>query len=323
MGPSSPATSSGNVPAPRWRLLVGVTVLATWALMVLGALTRASMAGISCPDWPLCHGYVVPPLEQAAYPADPSYLVSKVYLEFLHRVLAGVVSVGALLVGLRTWAAGARGTALGLWLVLGLQVVVGAVTVWLENAPYTVVLHLALALGFLALLLLAGRRISGSAAPGPTSRSVMIGSVALLALITGQMLVGATVSSRLYGMACDRFPLCEAGRLLPEAWTPALAWQLAHRGLGALVLVAALWLSAVLWRRAAPQGGRTVAVLLAAGLLAEVLLGGLNVWLGVPPWASAAHLGVAAALFALVARQVLAAAGLPAQAPAFAARRLG
>ena len=90
---------------------------------------------------------------------------------------------------------------------------------------------------------------------------------------------------------------------------------MAHRGLGALVLVTALALGVATWRSAARHGGRTLAVLLAAGLAGEVLLGGLNIWLGVPPWASAAHLGLAAALFGLVAQRVLAPITGPGRAP--------
>jgi cytochrome c oxidase assembly protein subunit 15 len=300
--------------APRWRLVLGATLAATWALMVLGALTRASMAGLACPDWPLCHGHVVPPLEQAAYPRDPSYLVAKVYLEFVHRVLAGVVSIGALLVVAKVWAARARGTALALVAVLGVQVFAGAVTVRLQNEPYTVVVHLALALGFLAALLAAGRRLSGAERRATAARGARWG-VVLLGLIAAQMLVGATVSSSSYGLACENFPLC-AGGLLPDAWTPPAAWQMAHRGLGTLVVVVALGLAAVTWRTAASPVERALAVLLGAGVGAEVLLGALLVWLRVPPWASAAHLGLAAALFGLVAARALALRGRPSHAVA-------
>ena len=34
--------------------------LATWGLIVLGALVRANGAGLACPDWPLCFGELVP-----------------------------------------------------------------------------------------------------------------------------------------------------------------------------------------------------------------------------------------------------------------------
>ena len=53
----------------------------TWAQIAFGALVRAKQAGLSCPDWPLCHGALVPNLK----------LTGVVY-EYGHRLLAAVVS---------------------------------------------------------------------------------------------------------------------------------------------------------------------------------------------------------------------------------------
>ena len=281
-----------------WRAVGLATLGLTWALMVVGALTRASQAGVSCPDWPLCHGYLVPPLSQDAYPANPLYAVSRVYLEFVHRVLAALVGVGAAAIAWRTWKAGRRLLAAAVLGTLALQVVMGAVTVWLRNAPYTVVLHLALALGFLGALSYAYRRALASA-PLSAGRASMGGGgyAAVLVLLVAQMLVGATVSSRYAGLACPSFPLCDEGALVPASWTPALAWQMAHRALGLVLLAAALALAVGAWRM--PRD-RALALGFAVGILAQALLGGLNVWLRIPPWASAAHLGLGALLFALL-----------------------
>src|SRR5215510_11603455 len=57
---------------------------ATLALMVVGALVRAHGAGLSCPDWPLCFGRVLPVFDM------------RVALEWGHRVFAGSVSLGLL-----------------------------------------------------------------------------------------------------------------------------------------------------------------------------------------------------------------------------------
>ena len=54
----------------------------TYVLIVLGALVRAHGAGLSCPDWPLCFGEVIPEFD------------FKIAFEWGHRVLAG--SVGSL-----------------------------------------------------------------------------------------------------------------------------------------------------------------------------------------------------------------------------------
>ena len=50
---------------------------AAWVLIVIGALVRAHGAGLSCPDWPLCHGQVVPDFD------------ARIALEWGHRLFAG------------------------------------------------------------------------------------------------------------------------------------------------------------------------------------------------------------------------------------------
>lgn len=297
--PAGPAASRAR-PSRRWRVLLDTTLVATFALMLVGALTRATMAGVACPDWPLCHGHVVPPLDGAAYPGG--YRVYDVYLEFTHRVLAAVAGGGALAVAAHAWRRGLRGAAAALLATLTAQVVAGAVTVWLGNAPWTVVLHLALGLSFLATLLF----LRGSApfapvaaAPRPGGARVLYGTAA--ALTVAQLLVGASVSSQLFGLGCPSFPVCEPDRLWPATWSEPAAWQMLHRGLGALLVVVVGGAVVATFVRPAAGRDRRFAVALGAGLLGQALLGGVNVWLRIPPWASALHLGVAVALFAALA----------------------
>src|SRR5215510_3417443 len=108
---------------------------ATLALMVVGALVRAHGAGLSCPDWPLCFGQVLPVFDM------------RIALEWGHRVFAGSVSIGlvalsALLLRQPTLRR-AHGAALGLvWGLLLVQVVLGGATVLLRLAPWTVTAHL-------------------------------------------------------------------------------------------------------------------------------------------------------------------------------------
>jgi NADH-quinone oxidoreductase subunit M len=59
-----------------------VTAAATYLLVVWGAVVRVTNSGLGCPDWPLCYGGVLPPLD------DP-----QAWIEWIHRTWAAVVGL--------------------------------------------------------------------------------------------------------------------------------------------------------------------------------------------------------------------------------------
>src|SRR5438045_9693251 len=81
-----PPVSAAMSRAPRlstqhwFRRLAWATAAATYLLIVMGAVVRVTGSGLGCPDWPLCHGRFVPPLETTAI------------IEYAHRLLGAVVS---------------------------------------------------------------------------------------------------------------------------------------------------------------------------------------------------------------------------------------
>ena len=114
-------------------------------LAAMGAYVRHSEAGLALPDWPTNLGGLVPPL-----------LSGGVLVHFAHRLLAAVVlaSVGGLVVAssLDGRLARHRGAARGLLAMLLLQVGVGGAVVLTGLFFLSTALHLAIALGMLAVL---------------------------------------------------------------------------------------------------------------------------------------------------------------------------
>ena len=66
-------------------------------VVMLGAYTRLTDAGLGCPDWPGCYGHMVLPSNakvllhaQANYPQVPIE-ARKAWTEMIHRYLAGTL----------------------------------------------------------------------------------------------------------------------------------------------------------------------------------------------------------------------------------------
>src|SRR3989442_4027047 len=152
-----------------FRALSVATALVTYALVVLGGVVRVSGSGLGCPDWPLCHGRLLPPLDLHSI------------IEYSHRTTASLASTLIVLTAFVAWLAWRkrRGMVIPAMVALGLlvvQVVVGAITVRLELPPMIVLAHLATAMALLGAVCVtaSNARLARSAplasAGGPASR---------------------------------------------------------------------------------------------------------------------------------------------------------
>ena len=263
--------------------------IAAFALAVLGSWIRINGAGMTCPDWPLCHGAVVPVLDGG------------VILEWSHRMVAlleGVLLLGAIVAGWRARRriAGVTPLLFALGGIFIVQVALGAGTVAVANSPWSVVAHWGMAMLFLGVL--TALAIVAVVQPRPAAMPAQNGLFALLIFTaTGAfvaMCAGAFVSSSGAGLACSSLPGCESG-----SWsgvTAAEGAQMTHRALaGIFFLVAtvvAYWASLGTTPRV-----RNAALCAYALIVLQVMLGMANVVWQLPLGLREAHAANAAATF--------------------------
>jgi cytochrome c oxidase assembly protein subunit 15 len=272
-----------------FRGLVVAGLIVAFALAMLGSWTRINGAGMTCPDWPLCHGAVVPVLHGG------------VVLEWLHRLFAFCETfvVAALVVtGLRLRAAipPLRPLLITVAGAFVLQVLLGGVTIFLANSPLSVMFHWAAATlllwGLTALAVLAFAY--DPSRPPPTFASRPGVTPLLIAVFCAfvAMCAGAAVSSSGSGLACPSVPGCDStffGQTGPQVL------QMTHRLLAAALVVCAV-VAAVLLPRSSQRA--TAALRVALALLAlQITLGVLNVLWSLPTALREAHAANAVATF--------------------------
>lgn len=282
--------------------------IATFALIVFGGIVRITGSGLGCgDDWPLCNGHLIPPFDVPTM------------IEYGHRMAALLVSamVGAVL--LLAWiikrksrsieSQSLTGSGSRLWrrailavVLLVTQILLGAVTVWLELPPASVIIHLGTAMLLLAALIVLTSETYATGRVRVSDKAARLGmwtAVAVLIVI----LLGALTANLDAGPACQGFPLCN-GALFPDSdGNPLVHAHWAHR-VAAYGLVAwCLALPVVITRRHPSDPGlslpaRTIAIV----AVLQLVVGAAMVLTNLPGELRATHVGLGAAVFVAAVR---------------------
>lgn len=278
------------------RLLLWLSLaasLATFLLIVVGGIVRVTGSGLGCPDWPLCYGRLLPPLEFTAI------------MEYTHRLAATLASPLILATAAVAWVRHRRARwLLGMsgfsLLLLVFQILLGGITVLTETPPNIVAIHLGNALLILALqvlIVVLALKIRRGSIPRFSLAQPLARYAAATALATFLLLVsGALLTSTGASGSCAGWPLCDG-----LIWPPRLLGQvhMLHRFVAATtaLLVAAFAFSALRRRKERPVA--FIAASVALGLVvAQVVVGMLNVLRGFPVVINGLHVATATAAWA-------------------------
>jgi heme a synthase len=290
--------------------LWGVAALVI-ALVLVGGATRLTESGLSIVEWRPVTG-VLPPSSDAGWQAEfqkyqaiPQYpqrnagmsleaFKTIYWWEWTHRLLGRLVGAAFLLPFLfflwRGWVA--PGLRRRLWLILGLGALQGAVGWWMvasgladrtEVSQYRLATHLLLACFILVALIWTAQRLAPKTEPVP--RRIRATAIGLVALTLLQIYLGGIVAGLRAGLIYNTWPLID-GRFVPEAsrlWFDMPLWrnffentltaQFDHRMVAYVLFGVALWHAI---DAAAKRAGATSAIVLAAAVGMQALLGVLT-----------------------------------------------
>lgn len=278
------------------------TTAATYFLILVGGLVRASGAGLGCPDWPRCFGSWIPPLSAAALPPEfdqAQFNPTLMWTEYLNRLLGvtvGFLIFATLVVAVRRH----RDTPQILWptvlafVLVGFEGWLGGVVVEQELAPWIVTVHLVVALVIVSLLLYATVYAlfakGSSAETGRGRRSLAAWTLVLIAITLVQVTLGAQVRGGIDVAAARGTPreqaLATVGRY--DEW---------HRDAALAVAGVAMMVLLEVWSRHRRDRAlvRTAYVMVALAF-AQIALGVTLAYLSLTPPAQIAHLTVASLL---------------------------
>jgi len=296
-------------------------------MVVIGGITRLTLAGLSITEWKPVVG-VVPPLSAADWAAEfakyqqiPEYRLvrygmtldefkSIYWWEYAHRLLGRLIGVAFAgpFVWFRVRSRLPRGLIpplCGILLLgfaqggLGWYMVESGLADRVEVSQYRLVAHLALALAiYAAILWVALGIVRGSAREDPRSGWRWAADAVLLFVVL-TILAGGFVAGIRAGLTYNTFPLMD-GRLVPEGYAQlrpfVLNWfenvaavQFNHRLLAVTTAVVIVLTWAASWRPFLPGPVRAALRGLLAVALLQMALGIATLVLVVPIMLAAAH----------------------------------
>lgn len=317
-----------------WLLLLSmlVTVLILW-----GGIVRLSGSGLSIPDWPIINGSLLPPLNstdwdtvyqtyahtaqksgQIDLSAIPMGTFQRMFaIEYIHRLLAAIVSLVFVAVFVRAYRTKALWTKVRKPLILAavvllIQAILGGIVVKFDLAAQMVAVHLGTGFFFFAVLFWTAMRLSRDGQTQVLGRdrlrrvSWLTTGMTLLQIMTGGLVAGTGA-----GLMLNTWPK------MGDYWVPPfhLLWadwyqpaifnlfqnqvlvQFIHRTLAWAVVIHVILLVARAIRTELTARGRWAVRAVATLTVLQILLGIGNLMMKVPFPMAFAHLATGLALF--------------------------
>jgi cytochrome c oxidase assembly protein subunit 15 len=310
-----------------FKLALFATVL-TFCVVVLGAYTRLTDAGLGCPDWPGCYGHIL--VSKTNPETANNFDAAKAWTEMAHRYLAGILGIvifALAILSLRNKRCAQQPIILPLCLVLLVvfQALLGMWTVTLKLYPLVVMAHLLGGITTLSLLwclCLMLKPDSYNSDPTEvldrTSRKYLRvwALVGLLVLII-QLFSGGWTSANYAALVCPDFPLCQGQTFIfdnfwkafnlysagvpgspgePLPYLARVTIHMTHR-MGALLTALVIgWLVYQAFSRSRSIGLKFLSMTIAILLIIQILLGITNILALLPLPIAVLHNAVAALL---------------------------
>lgn len=274
-----------------FRVVVILAIVGAFIQVSLGGVVRVTDSGLGCPDWPLCHGRLIPDFNSATL------------IEYSHRLSASLLTLLVVATASIAWMSYRRRPWVVIPSISALALVIsaallGGITVLTELAFWSVMLHLGIAeilTGALVVAAISGWADASNVSPRGQASTPRIAFewimpyavvCMLLVILWGSYMVGYGA-----GSVCSTWPLCN-GSLFPEG--AAFAIHMGHRIFAAIVGLLLVGASLTAWsQRSSNPAAAWAGALLLPTYGIQVLIGAITVWTGFSASLQALHLSFA------------------------------
>ena len=211
-----------------YRLMVFVSLAVAFIQISLGAFVRSTESGLGCPDWPLCHGELIPPFE------------FHTLIEYSHRLTGSILAIFIIALALTSFLKFRNRklivnlSLISLFLVI-LAGILGGITVITELSWWIRLIHLSIALSLISCLTLLAKEMLF---PNRTQMLVVTKEmwktasailIVFIVIISGSFMIGIGANA-----SCASWPLCR-GSFLPSGFEYLV--HMGHRYLAAASLI--------------------------------------------------------------------------------------
>jgi heme A synthase len=261
----------------------------------LGGFVRVSGSGLGCPDWPLCYGKLIPPMNYTTL------------IEWGHRtsgvILGTLIIISTILVWIKK-----RNDYLLIFTISATLITVvivgliGGIIVLSELDPRIRTIHLffsqlvILLLG-ISLVIVNSESIFLSLIKQSVNQKHSILLILSSALIMITLLSGSYAVWKGAGTICSSWPLCESSSILPKNSLALI--HMIHRVLSLITTIISLWASIYILKKFKNPIIKTLSSISIILILTQVLLGASNPWTNFEIWARVSHLGMASILWTI------------------------
>ena len=272
-----------------YKVVALLSLVVSFIQIALGGFVRASESGLGCPDWPLCHGKIIPPFE------------FHTLIEYSHRLngsLLGILVAVLLILCIMRYRRDkqlmlANYAAFTLVVSAG---ILGGITVITELAWWIRLIHLGIAQFLAACLMFITYKFAFDNLStdyrylNPIRawkwKKILCVSLVFLLIVSGSYMVGIGASS-----SCSSWPLCK-GLSIPDGMSYQV--HMGHRYISVVTLAFVGYISIELMIHA--KGNKLIKRVThsALGLLGiQIILGAVTVWSGFSSHMKVTHLSVA------------------------------